>query len=141
MKEFFDTSVLVAAHVKQHTHHALSLAALARATRATSSCAAHSLAEVYAVVTRLPLKPSVTPEQALLFLDDVRERLTVILLDEAGYIDTLRDLAARGIPGGQIYDGLVLRCAASVAAETIYTWNVKHFQRIAPHLADCIRTP
>ncbi len=77
----------------------------------------------------------------MLFLEDIRERLAVIPLDESGYFATLADASARRITGGQIHDALMLRCAANAAAETIYTWNVKHFQRIAPDLADRIRTP
>ena len=35
----------------------------------------------------------------------------------------------------------VLPCARKIQAEKIYTWNVKHFQMVAPDLADRIVTP
>ena len=141
MTEFFDTSVLVAAHLGDHPHHDRSLAALARATKETSACAAHSLAEVYSVLTRIPLRPAILPEQAMLFLADVRDRLSIIPLDESAYFDTLQSAAAGGITGGRIYDALLLRCAAKCDADAVYTWNAGHFQQIAPHLAHRIRTP
>ncbi len=141
MKEFFDTSVLIAAHLGSHPHQPSSLAALACASKATSACAAHLLAEVYSVMTRLPVRPAIPPEQVLLFLEDIRERLTILTLTEVAYIETIQAAASRGDTGGRIYDALLLRCAADTDAETVYTWNVKHFQHIAPDLADRIRTP
>lgn len=141
MTEFFDTSVLVAAHLGDHPHHDRSLAALAAATKETSACAAHSLAEVYSVLTRLPVRPIILPEQAMLFLTDVRERLSIITLDDAAYFDAIQSSASRGITGVPIYDALLLHCAAQVDAETVLTWNVGHFQQIRPDLADRVRTP
>lgn len=41
----------------------------------------------------------------------------------------------------RIYDALLLRCAAKIKAEAIYTWNVKHFKAFDPKLAHKIRTP
>jgi predicted nucleic acid-binding protein len=49
--------------------------------------------------------------------------------------------AALKLPGGIIYDALILACARKVQAERIYTWNVKHFQMVAPDLAGRIVTP
>ena len=77
----------------------------------------------------------------MLFLGDIQERLTVIALDENDYAVTLQQAAARGITGGRIYDALVLRCASKSKAGTIYTWNLDHFQHLAPDLAEKIQTP
>jgi len=56
-------------------------------------------------------------------------------------METLRRTANLGRSGGMIYDALLLACARKVQAERIYTWNVKHFQTVAPDLADRIMTP
>lgn len=141
MKEFFDTSVLVAAFLGDHPHHKASAAAFAGAGRKHSSCGAHTLAELYSTLTSLPLKPMIAPEQALLFLGDVRSRLFVIALDEADYFATIERTAGKRIPGGRIYDALLLQCAIKAKAAIIYTWNLKHFQQLAPDLAGVIRTP
>jgi len=50
-----------------------------------SSCGIHSLAEVYAVMSSLPAVPGIPPEQAMVFLEEVRSRLTVVSLDEKEY--------------------------------------------------------
>jgi predicted nucleic acid-binding protein len=92
-------------------------------------------------MTVLPVKPMIPPEQVLLFVEETYKRLTVVSLDDAEYFDTIHKAAERGITSGRIYDALLLRCAAKVKARTIYTWNLKHFQAVAPDLAERIRTP
>jgi predicted nucleic acid-binding protein len=141
LKVFFDTSVLVAAFLGDHPHHRSSLEAFAAAKPSEAACGAQSLAELYAVVTRMPLRPIIGGDQALLFIEELTSRLAVITLNGNGYRAALSDAADRGITGGKVYDALLLRCADLSGAETIYTWNVRHFQAIAPHLAEKIRTP
>ena len=92
-------------------------------------------------MTVLPVKPVIPPEQALLFIREIRERLTVVALDVEEYFDTLQMSAEQGITSGQVYDALLLRCAVKSKARTIYTWNVRHFHTVAPAMASRIRTP
>ena len=139
--EFFDTSVLIAAFWGGHRDHQVSVKLLGTATKKQSACAVHTLAEVYAVMTALPVKPILPPEQVLLFVQEVRDRLTLVSLTETEYFETIQKTAESGFTSGRVYDALLLRCAAKVKAQTIYTWNLKHFQVIAPQQADRIRTP
>jgi predicted nucleic acid-binding protein len=141
LREFFDTSVLIAAFWGGHRDHQVSVKLLGAANRRESMCALHSLAEVYAVMTSLPVKPVIPPEQAVLFVQSLRERLTVVALDEPEYWDTIQRTAEMGFTSGRIYDALLLCCAAKMKAKTIYTWNLKHFQAIDPSQASRIRTP
>ncbi len=141
MKFFFDTSVLVPCFLKDHIHHQESTRALLAVQREEGCCAAHSLAELYAATTRLPGKHRLSGEQALLFLDDVRQRLALVALSADEYWSTLKDAAVAGIVGGAVYDALLCRCAMKVNAELIYTWNVKHFQLLSPEIAERVRTP
>jgi predicted nucleic acid-binding protein len=141
MKEFFDTSVLVASFWRGHRDHETSLSLVAAANKKKSSCALHTLAEVYASMTALPVKNVIPPDQAILFVEEVRRRFTVISLSEDEYYETIQQAAERGFASGRIYDALLLRCAAKVKAEVIYTWNVKHFKVIDPEQAHKIRTP
>ena len=71
MKALLDSSVLVAAHLPAHPDHLASSAWLRQATVGAYELivAAHSLAEVYAVLTRLPLRPPISPKAARQFLD------------------------------------------------------------------------
>ena len=142
MKAFFDSSVLVAAFYGAHVHHEQSLAAIGTATRKTAFCAAHTLAEVYSVMTRLPVRPRIAPSQGLLFVESIRERFSTVALSEKEYFEVIVAAAERGIGGGKIYDALILRCAEKAKAETIFTWNVDDFRLLAGNdLAVRIRTP
>lgn len=141
MKEFFDTSVLVASFWRGHRDHEASLRRVAAANKKKSACALHTLAEVYASMTALPVKDVIPPDQALLFVQEVRDRLSVITLNESEYYETIQQAGERGFISGRIYDALLLACAAKVKAEVIYTWNVKHFKAIDPKQAHKILTP
>jgi len=70
---FLDTSVFVAAFWGDRPQHGPSIALLKLATSATASCAAHTVAEVYSTMTRLPVKPPIPTEQALLFIRQIRQ--------------------------------------------------------------------
>jgi predicted nucleic acid-binding protein len=141
MKEFFDTSVLIGAFWRGHPHHEASLKLVSAANKRKSACAVHTLAEVYATMTALPVKDVIPPDQALLFVQEVRDRFTLVTLTEDEYHATIEEAAALRLTSGRIYDALLLRCATKVKAEAIYTWNLKHFRSISPAVADRIRTP
>jgi hypothetical protein len=110
--EFFDTSVLIAAGQTTHVHHQQSFARLAAAKKAHSACAVHTLAEVYASMTAIPLRPRILPGEIFDFH-----------LSSPGPPPAYHP-ASRGIS----------ECSA-------YTWNLKHFRAIAPHLAERIQNP
>jgi predicted nucleic acid-binding protein len=135
---FLDTSVLVPVFIADHEHHDASMG-LFRRLGGRSSCAAHSLAEVYSTVTRMPGKYRASADHAMLFLAEIRSRLNVVALNETEYYNALQNAADRGVMGGTIYDALIVRCAAKAKAGIIYTWNIKHFQQI--NFAGRIRTP
>ena len=141
MKYFFDTSVLVAAISVPHVHHARSQAAYLSANKTSFTCAAHSLPEVYSTLTRFPGKQRLTCEQALLFLEDIRQRFATVVLDEDEYWTAVKEAATEQIVGGTIYDALIARCALKVKATTIFTWNVAHFRRLGPDIAKRVQTP
>lgn len=141
MNEFLDTSVLVAAFWRGHREHAASLRLFAAAQKSNSACSIHSLAELYSTMSRLPVRPPVPSEQALLFVQEVRARLRLISLEEDEYFEAIQVVADRKFLGGRVYDALLIRCASKCGAQQIYTWNVKHLRAIAPELSDRIQTP
>ena len=141
MKAFLDTSVLVAACIESHEHHERSHSLFARATPKTVSCAAHSLAELYATLTRLPGELRLNGDQALLFLESVEEHLDIVSLDAREYRDAIRAAATAGITGGTIYDSLIGSCALKARASTIYTWDTADFRRLGQEIAERVRTP
>ncbi len=141
MRTFLDSSVLVAAFYGDHEHHAPSLALLAEQRRSIGSTAAHCLAEVYSVLTGMPARHRVSPHEALLFLGDVRERLTTIALEEPEYFAVLESAASAGLTGGSTYDAIIAHCALKAKAQNLYTWNVRHFKRFGGQLPVRVREP
>jgi len=135
MQSFLDSSVLVATFCGDHKHHARSIALFSRQKKSACSTAAHCLADVYAVVTGMPGRNRASPDEALLFLRDVRERLPVAALSAAEHIRALEESTVAGIAGGSIYDALIAHCALKARAQTLYTWHTKHFVRLAKQIA------
>lgn len=66
MKILLDTSVLVAAMVEAHPAHTQALPWLQKAQAGADTwlVAAHSLAELYAILTTLPVRPRILPAVA-----------------------------------------------------------------------------
>lgn len=141
MKAFLDTSVLVATFYADHDDHESSIDLFLRYDRSEVCCAAHSLAEVYSSLTGMPGKDRVTADEAMLFLGNIRERLTIVTLTDKEYLKAIEASAAAGITGGAIYDALLGHCALKVNAENIYTWNLKDFRRLGPAIAGRVTTP
>ena len=141
MKAFLDTSVLVAAFYDDHMRHEPSFALLWSLRSPTGCTAAHCFAEFYSTTTRMPGKRQASPHNVLQFLEQVRERLTPVVLDDSDYAAVLDDSAQIGIVGGAIYDALIAKCAVKANARTIYTWNTKHFMRLGGDIAARVREP
>ena len=136
-----DTSVLVPVFVPGHIHHERSFQLFSRATVKSAFCAAHSLAEVYATMTRLPGKHRTSGQQALTFLEMIQERFSLVALNVADYLATIREAAALGIVGGTSYDALVAACALKAKADVLYTWNTGHFLLLGDEVSRKVRTP
>ena len=136
-----DTSVLVAAFLGDHEHHDASLEAFLDLPGEEHFCAAHSLAEVYSTLTRLPGHHRVPASHAALFIQEMCARLSPVELTGRQYKAAITAAARDGIVGGAVYDALILQCAMKSRAEKILTWNLRDFRRISPELAPIIRTP
>ena len=141
MKAFLDTSVLVATFYVDHERHQPSIDLFLRFAKNEVCCSAHSLAEVYATLTSMPPPRRVSGHEAVLFLRDVRERLTLVTLDADQYFQLISDAADRLLAGGAIYDAILAECALKASARVIYTWNVKDFLRVGPAVAERVKMP
>ena len=141
MKALFDTSVLVASVLEADHRHEASHKLLRQFAPHEASCAAHSLAELYAALTGMKPPNRIRPDIAELLLEHFKNSLHCISLTADEVLQTIHRTAALKLSGGIIYDALILACARKIQAEQIYTWNVKHFQMVAPDLAERIVTP
>ena len=141
MRSFFDTSALVPVFYGDHAHHKGSLERFIQFDKSDGCCGAHSLAEVYSTLTRMPGKHRISAEQAMLFIGSIRERLSVIALSGDEYADALQAASALGIVGGGIYDAVLAHCALKAKVETIYTWNTRHYSLCGKEVTELLRTP
>jgi predicted nucleic acid-binding protein len=141
VKAFLDTSVLVSTFYGDHEHHQPSIDLFLRYKKNEGCCAAHSLAEVYSTLTGMPGKERASGDEALLFLANVREHLTIVTMNQEEYLKAIEAASAVGIVGGGIYDAVLGHCALKAKAESIYTWNVQHFKRLGPAFTGRVKTP
>jgi predicted nucleic acid-binding protein len=139
LKWFFDSSVLVAVFYADHPHHDSSAKAFLTATK-QDFCALRTLGEVYATLTGLPVRPRINGAEGIAILKQIRDRLTLISLSEAEYVQAIESVSGT-IVGGAAYDALIARCALKAQAETLLTWNVRDFTRMGPEVARIVKTP
>ena len=144
MRVLFDTSVLVAALVRAHPTHDRAQDWLSRALSSELEylVSAHTLVELYSVLTRLPTRPRIQPGLALsLIRENVEEPAKVVTLGVSDHRSALRRAAELGLSGGVIYDMLITTAARKAEADTLLTLNPGDFRRTWPAGADRIRVP
>jgi predicted nucleic acid-binding protein len=144
VKVFFDTSVLVAASEQGHPHYAQALPALRRVIggKDRGFMSVHSLAEMYAALTRLPVRPRIQPaEAARIITDNVLPHFEMVPIGKKDYVEALRLVGDGGWGGAKIYDALILGCANRSPADRIYTFNLVDFRQLAPNLHEKICAP
>lgn len=149
MKVLLDTSVLVAAVVRSHPEHARCLPWVRRARTGEIELflAAHSLAELHAVLTSLPVKPRISPRTAERLAEEngLRPRpqgvATVVALDVEDYLAVLRSAVQSSLAGGILYDALIARSAELARVDRLITLNAKDFRRVWALHADRIEEP
>ena len=91
----------------------------------------HSIAEVFAALTRLPVQPRIHPVEATrIVTENILPHFEVVPLGKGDYLEAMNTMARWS--GAKIYDALLLRCAARCAAERIYTFNLGDFRQLAP---------
>ena len=136
-----DTSVFVPAFDRDHPNHVRSFAHFNRLSRPDSKCSAHTLAEVYSVLTRLPQPHRLSSEQALFFVERMIERVEPVALNADEYVAAIRRAGRESTSGGRMYDALHVAAARKAGVEMIYTWDLDDFRAVAPDLAERIVKP
>ena len=145
MRRLFDTSVLVAAMVAAHPAHERSVRCFEHALSDDGELlvCTHSLAELYAVLTRLPVSPRISPGSARRL---IRENLEVdpvrlVPLEASDYLAVLDRMTEFGFPGGVIYDALILHTACRAEVDEVVTLNESDFVRLSFGLSVRIVAP
>lgn len=144
MKVLFDTSVLIAAMLPDHTSHDTAAAWLSRAKQGVllSFVSGHSLAEIYAVLTRLPRTPRIHPSEAQqLIRENVLTHATVVTLSGENYLAIIDGLVQYNLTGGITYDAIIAKAAELSAVDYLLTLNIAHFERVWPTNTHRITSP
>ncbi|MCY2924285.1 MAG: PIN domain-containing protein [Planctomycetota bacterium] len=143
MKVLFDTSALVPALVPTDPRHDRAYPWLDRALGGKSQLVlcAHTLAETYAVLTGLPIRPRIRPEQARDLVAQLAQAARVVSLSPKDYMAVLDDLARKGWTGGVVFDALLVRAAQLADVDQLVTYDQSDFLRIWPEGRDRIVCP
>ena len=144
MKVFFDTSVLVAALVREHPRHERAFDRLrsARSGPERMLTSGHNLAELFAVLTTLPVSPRIAPGAAARLIgESVEAHAEIVMLTAADYREAVRRLGDLGLSGGIIYDALACRAAVRAEADILLTFNTKDFRRAWPEIGARVEEP
>ncbi|MGH7823479.1 MAG: type II toxin-antitoxin system VapC family toxin [Candidatus Binatia bacterium] len=144
MRALLDTSVLVAAVVAAHPVHGAALPWLQRAKRREFEffVAAHTIAELYSVLSTLPVRPRISPAIAWrLISENVIFCARLVPLSEADYRSVVKAVADHGLSGGIVFDALIARAAEKRRVDRLVTLNVEDFRRVWPSGADVVGPP
>ena len=131
----FDTSVLIAAFVESHPMHKRAFPWLkqAKAKEFEMIVAAHTVAELYAVLSTLPIKPRISPLIARKLIgENIESTGKIIALTPREYISVIKEISEMGLVGGVTYDALIAKVAQKSKVEKLLTLNVDHFTRVWP---------
>jgi predicted nucleic acid-binding protein len=101
----------------------------------------HSLAELYSVMTRMPIQPRMSPQEANMLLDRCLQYLDAVPLEVADYKAAIAQMTALNLPGGGIFDALIAQAAFKVSADRILTLNPGHFTRLDSAIAQITQVP
>ena len=140
----FDTAVLVAAMTERRLSHGRALPWLKRslAREIAFVVAAHSLAEIYAVLTALPGSPRISPAAAArLIRENIEGKAEVVSLGASDYAAVVRQLSELGLSGGVVYDALIARAAQKSRVDRLLTFNARDFLRVWPEGAEFLTVP
>lgn len=143
VKALFDTSVLVAAFVKAHPQHPVAAQwwQKVKAGEIEGIISTHSLAEVYAVLTRLPVQPRISPTVAQQMIQENLKTFQKIPLTPVDYQGVIAQMVDLNLTGGAIYDALIAQVAQKENVDCLLTFNPKHFTRFSEDIAQRVNTP
>ena len=144
MKVSLDTSVIVAGLLSSHVLHDKCWPWLEQASQGAFEwiLPTHSLAEVYSVLTRMPLRPKLSPAVVHQLLNDsVLPYAKLQSLGADDYREVIDRLVAAGLGGGITYDALQAQAANIAQVDLLVTSNIKHFRQVWPAGAQRITSP
>lgn len=133
MKVAFDTSVLVAASVASHRHFSRAIVWLeaAHEGKLQAVVSVHALAEIWSVLTKLPIHPPVSTSAAREAVRTIADRFEVIPASNSLYAAALDRCAAKNLRSGAIFDALHLISGEAAGADVMLTFNRDDFAKLS----------
>jgi predicted nucleic acid-binding protein len=144
MRAYLDTNVLVSALQPSHVHHPRSFAVLAEVRDGVIAgyLSGHGLAELYSVLTRAPFGFPVTAlEIAEVIRETVVPFLNIVDVTAKAHLAAIAVCADAGWKGGRIHDAVHIQAATQAGCDCIYTYDVAHFQSLAPEWGERSQPP
>ena len=144
MKVLVDTSVFVASMIASHVAYQRARVWIDNIRNGTVEAviSAHSLAEVYSVLTRIPPPQQLAPSVAWsLIQQDILAITEVVALTSQEYQELIERLALSQIMGGAVYDAVIADVALKSQVDYIVTLNPRDFRRVNPSLTATIIIP
>jgi predicted nucleic acid-binding protein len=143
VKILFDTSAVIPALISDHVSHSACLPYLNQASsrQIQGLISTHSLAELYSVLTRMPIEPKPSTQQVQLTLSDLLQYLEPIPLVSQDYQAAIANMVKLNLPGGGVFDALIAQAALKANADVLLTLNPKHFNRLGDSIARLVQTP
>lgn len=90
----------------------------------------------------IPVQPRILPSEAASIIEaNVMRFFRLEPVTPAMYQRAMAACAQRGVPGGKVYDALLIECARAAACDRIYTFNLTDFNRLAPDLNRVVAAP
>jgi predicted nucleic acid-binding protein len=104
--------------------------------------AAHSVAEVYAVLSTLPVNPRITPSAAWALVEhSILPFAKAIHLTASETALAVQRVSRQGLAGGVVCDALIAEAARKGGVECIVTLNTADFQGVSAGDSLEIREP
>jgi predicted nucleic acid-binding protein len=125
-----DTNVLIAAALISHAHHGPARVEIEHRLGQGEEMilSSHSVVECYSVLTRMPPPGRFLPAAAWSAIEwNYVGRAKVVALKAQQILELVRSAPGRNIVGGRTYDAVIAAVADSSGAETLLTFNERHF--------------
>jgi len=102
----------------------------------------HTLAELYAVLSTLPVSPKITPGLAWrLIHENIVTTASIASLSTSDHLATVKRMSELGISGGAVYEALIAKAAHKSGADRLLTLNGNDFKRVWPEGKEHIAAP
>lgn len=120
--------------VEVHPKHKIAISWLGRAKDREFNfiVSAHSLLEVYSVLTTTPFKPKISPTTAKKLIKNniIHKHAIIESLTPNEYVNLLDSVTSLNLHGGIVFDAIIFECAKKSKTDKIITSNPKDFIRL-----------